>query len=299
MAVDLLEMVQQGLSPSFANMASGLFGESAPATNAALRALVPTVLAGVARKGVSESGAQSVLSMLNNPSVDTSLLGNLGGIFAAGGAQANAMMGAGSSIASSLFGDKVVPLASALSSLTGLAKPQSAGNLIGMVVPIVLAFLKRHVADGKLNAGDLAMLLGAQGEYLEGALDRRLTGALGYADPSAMVAGLSAKAGDATRAASNREIAAASKATSMPSDASAPGGSLFARWWPWLVGAVVVLFILSRLMAAQRGTEPTPAVVTTPVPAAVSAPSPAALTTPTPEAAVMPAPTQPGAATGK
>ncbi|MBS0319839.1 MAG: DUF937 domain-containing protein [Proteobacteria bacterium] len=283
MAVNLLEMVKEGLPPSFASMAGGLLGESGAATGNALGALLPAIIAGVAHKGATEGGAQSVLSMLNNPALDTSLLGRLGSIFGAGGTQANAMMNAGSMLATSIFGDKVGNLSSALASVAGLANPKSAQSLVALAVPIVLTFVKRSVASAGMTAGGLASLLGAQGTLLQGALDSRLTGALGYPDPASMLATVTGKAANATHVTADRVAAAGTPAAAATAGAEDNGRSAFARWWPWLVVAIIVLYVLSRCMNAQKAPEPAPAPspVAAPVPAAAPAPAATAPAVPT------------------
>ncbi len=274
MSVNLLEMVKEGLPPSFASMAGGLLGESGASTGTALSALLPAVIAGVAQKGATESGAQGILSMLNNPALDTSALGGLGSIFGAGGTQANSMMNAGSALASSIFGDKLGGLAGALSSMSGMSNPKSAQSLIALVVPVVLTFLKRFVSSSGTTAGGLASLLGSQGQFLKGALDSRLTGALGFPDPSSMLSSLAGKAGDAMHATTARVSDAGAAAASAAAATVDSGRSAFSRWWPWLVVAIIVLYLLSRCMNAQK-TDVPPA----PAPAApppVAAPAPAA-----------------------
>ena len=52
-----------------------------------------------------------------------------------------------------------------------------------MVVPLILTFLKKFIGDKGLNASSLSSLLAGQGPNLQGALDSRITGALGFAAP--------------------------------------------------------------------------------------------------------------------
>jgi outer membrane protein OmpA-like peptidoglycan-associated protein len=226
--------------------------------------------------------------LLNSPKVDSNLLSNVGGLFAGGGAQARAVMGTGSSLLTSLLGDKAGGMASALASVAGLRSSQSATNLMALVVPLVLAFLKKYVGANALNAGGLASLLGGQGQYLQGALDSRLTNALGFANPAALVGALSGKAGDTLQAAGAAAAGAAGKvadsaqrAGTAAADAAADAARTgFGRIWPWILGAIVVLALLLWM---SRCSQPVDKPVSQAVPPAPT-PAPAA-PAPTPPAA--------------
>ncbi|MEP7062148.1 MAG: DUF937 domain-containing protein [Betaproteobacteria bacterium] len=278
MATNLLEVVQRGMPAQFADRAAGLLGESGATTGSALGSLLPLLLAALAHKGASPSGAQSVMSMLDNPAVNTSLTSGTDALFGDGGAQASSLMASGAPIASSLLGDKVEAVAGTLSSLSGMRTTQSVTNLIALLAPIVLAFVKRQVATDNLSASGLAAFLGAQAPTLQAALDGRLTSALGFASPASMIS----TAGDPARATSPSVAPGyGTGATAMEPT------SWIGRWWPWIVAAIVVLFLLSRCMGGDvptgQSTAPVPAAPTT----AQALPSDAA---PTPPAAPVAGP---------
>jgi hypothetical protein len=265
MATNLLELVRQAIPSNFADMAGGLLGESGVATGSALGSVVPVLLAGIVRKSASPSGPQAVMAMLDNPAVDTSTLSNLGGMFSGGAATASSMMASGAGIVSSLFGDKASALAGALSSMSGMRSPQSATNLIALAAPIVLAVIKRVSGSAGSGAAGLASLLGEQGPFLQGALDDRLTGALGFGSPASMLSGVSAKAA----AAADIATPAGLRAGAMAETTGSAAGTWVGRWWPWIVAAVVVLFLLVRWMGGEKpATSPAP-------PPAAMAPAPA------------------------
>lgn len=274
MATNLLDVVKQGLPPNFADMAGGLLGESGATTGSALGSMLPVLIAGLAQKGASPAGAQSVMSMLDNPAVDPSILTNLGGLFGDGGAKASSLMTSGSAILSSLFGDKAGALAGTVATQSGMRSPQSATSLLALLAPIVLAFVKRLSTSGNLGASGLASLLAGQGTFLQGALDGRLTSALGFASPASMMSSLSAKTSDAAQATSQaaaRTYAAADAATERT-------GSWISRWWPWILAAIVVLFLLARCMGGgqpvEKAATPEPPTAMTPAPAPAPAPAP-------------------------
>ena len=288
MSTNLLSLAQTAMGTDFASKASQFLGESSATTQNALAALLPAVIGGIAQKGATAGGATGLLSLLNNPSVDTGMLGNLAGMFSGGaGGGIGALLKAGTStLVPAVFGEKSGALVSALASSSGV-KSSSASNLLAMVVPIVLMLLKKLVGERGLTAGSLSTLLANQGANLQGKLDGRLAGALGFASPGALLAGLGGAgyaAADTARragAAIAGGTATAGSAAMTASGAAATAGATgLAKWWPWLLG-IVIVGLLWWLFAPK-----TPAPAPAPAPAATTSAPPSA---PATAAATFPA----------
>jgi len=260
MNANLLSLAQQALGSDFAGLAGNLLGESAGATQSALDSLLPTVLGSIANKGATPGGAAGLMSLINGATLDTSVLGNIGGLFSGGGSGINNLMKLGTgSLVPALFGDKSGALVSALSSASGL-KSSSATSLVAMVVGLIFTFLKKLIGDKGLDAGALSSLLAGQGPSLQGALDGRLTSALGFSSPAAFLSGLGGQAANAMRGAGAAVASGAGAAA-----VTAKSGLM--RWLPWLIGLVVLWFLWN--MFSGRSTPPaTPAASTAPAPAA-------------------------------
>ena len=271
MNANLLTLAQDALGGDFSKLAGQFLGESPGATQSALGSLLPAVLGGIAQKGATPQGASSLMSLINGANLDVSSLGNIAGLFGGGGSGVNTLLKAGtSSLVPALFGDKAGALVNALSSASGV-KTASATNLLAMIVPLVLTFLKKFVGDQGLNANSLSALLSSQGPNLKGALDSRMTSALGFASPGAFLSGLGGQAADtATRAGAAVAGGAAAATTATKSG--------LMRWLPWLIGAAVVLF-LWNLMTGGSTPVPAPTAAIT-APAATPAVAPAALSLP-------------------
>lgn len=261
MNANLLSLAQNALGGDFAKLAGQFLGESQGSTQSALGSLLPALLGSIAQKGATESGASSLMSLLNGADLDVSSLGNIAGLFAGDGAGVKGLLKAGASLIPALFGDKVGALTSALSSSSGISG-NSASNLVGMAVPLVLTFLKKYIGDKGLNAGSLSSLLAGQGSHLQGALDSRLTSALGFASPAAFLGGLGSQAVQAAGA------------------AATAGASGLMRWLPWLVGAAALLF-LWNMFSGKPAPAPAPApAAKTVAPPAAPAPAAVAVTLP-------------------
>ncbi len=217
-------------------------------------------MARVAQKGATPDGAAGLMSLINGAKLDVNSLGNIAGLFGGGGSGMNDLLKAGtSSLVPALFGDKSGALVSALSSASGI-KSSSATNLLAMIVPIVLTFLKKFIGDKGLNASSLSTLLAGQGPNLQSALDSRLTGALGFASPAAFLGGLGGQAADAARragaAVAGGAGAAASAAANTAAAATVATKSGLMRWLPWLIGLAVLCSCGTCSAASQSRRRP-------------------------------------------
>lgn len=266
MNANLLTLAQDALGGDFSKLAGQFLGESPGATQSALTSLLPAVIGGIAQKGATPQGATGLMSLINGANLDVSSLGNIAGLFGGGGSGMNALLKAGtSSLVPALFGDKAGALVNALSSSSGI-KTASGTNLLAMIVPLVLTFLKKFMGDKGLNANSLSSLLSGQGPHLQGALDSRMSSALGHASPAAFLGGLGGQAADTAHRAA---AAVAGGAGSAAVAATAATKSGLSRWLPWLIGAAALLFLWN--MFSGKST-PTPPAVPAPT-AAVTAPA--------------------------
>ena len=259
MNINLLSLAQQALGDDFPKLAGSFLGESPSATQSALTALLPAVLGSIAQKGATPQGASGLLSLINGANLDTHALGNLAGLLG-GGQGMSALLEAGTRLMPALLGDKGGALASMLSSMSGI-KDSSATRLLALVVPLALTFLKKLIGDKGLNANALSALLANQGPNLQGALDSRVTGALGFASPAAFLGGLGSQATEAARRAGAAVTGGATAATSA---ATATAKSSMARWLPWVIGAGVLVLLwglLTNRWTSLPATAPLPAAV--------------------------------------
>ncbi len=87
--------------------------------------------------------------------------------------------------------------------------------------------LKKLIGDRGIYAGSLSTLLSAQGPNLRGALDSRLTGALGFTNPDAFLGGIAGEVGDGAR----RTAAAVMGGGTAVATTATPSSLM--RWIPW------------------------------------------------------------------
>ena len=272
---NLLPLAQQALGGDFSRLAGQFLGESQSSIQSALTSLLPAVLGGIAQKGATPEGASSLMSMINGANLDVNSLGNPAGLFGGSGSGIKDLLKSGTSrLVPALLGDKSGAVVNALSSVSGI-KSSSATNLIAMVVPLILTFLKKFIGDKGLNASSLASLLGTQGPNLQSALDSRLAGALGFASPAATLRGqATAMANRAGAAVGGGASAAASTATA----ATTATKSALMRWLPWLIGAAALLFVWYMFSGKQASAPASAPAPTAAAPASTPTPMLAAVT---------------------
>jgi outer membrane protein OmpA-like peptidoglycan-associated protein len=275
MTDNLLSLAQSALGGDFSKLAGQFLGESVASTQSALTSLLPAVLGGIAQKGATAEGASSLLSMINGSNLDTGILDNVAGLFGTGNNTMSSLMKLGTStLVPALFGDKSGGLVNALAGVAGI-KGSSATNLIAMVVPLIFTFLKNYISKNNLSATSLSSLFKGQGEYLSKSLDSRITGALGYASPAAMLSSLGGAAADAAQRAGAAMANGAGAAASAAATATTAAKSGLMRWLPWLIGAAVLLALWNMFSGKPTPPAPTPAPKAA-APAATPAPAPVA-----------------------
>ena len=265
MNANLLTLAREALGGDFTKLASQFLGESSSSTQLAMASLLPAVLGTVAQKGATPEGATGLLTLINGAKLDANSLGNIAGLFG-GGSGMNDLLKAGTGqFVPALFGDKSASLVNALSSSSGI-KSSSATNLLAMIVPIVLMFLKKVIGDKGLNANSLSTLLASQGPNLQNALDNRITGALGFASPNAFLGGLGGHAADAARRAGAAVASGAGAAANTAAAATAATKSGLMRWLPWIIGFAVLAFVWNMLTGKPATTSATAPATTAPAP---------------------------------
>jgi outer membrane protein OmpA-like peptidoglycan-associated protein len=239
MVENLMELMQSSLTPQLAGDASTYLGESPASTRSAVTAAIPAILAGLAQKSATAGGAAQLFNMITSPQVDTGLAANPAG-WLGGGPKTASLLSQGSSLLQGLFGDRTGALADAVGSVSGM-KTAAVSTLLSLAAPSILAWLKRYLTQGRLDSGGLASLLGGQGEYLRTRVDDRVSGALGFATPAALLSSFSSGVtGAASRVVEGVENVGTYAASAVDRVAAEPAR----RGWLWgLLAAAGVLLL--------------------------------------------------------
>jgi OmpA-OmpF porin, OOP family len=227
MSINLLDMASQVLTPDMVSKAAGLLGESPSGTTKALSGVLPLVLGGMSDHASKPAGAEALLGLLTSGKAGGGTIDNLGSLLG-GGQQSSDMMSMGSGLIGSMFGDKAGGIANLLSSFAGI-KSGSASGLMGMIAPILMGLIGKHLTGaggGGLNLGALTGLLGGQKSLATAAMPDGLKSGLGSL--LGLGSGAAALGGAATMA-----------RTAVTEEAAAATGGI-GRLIPWLLGAAVL-----------------------------------------------------------
>ncbi len=151
-------------------------------TTGAISAALPLLLAALGHNAAQPEGAQDLFGALQRDHASVDPDGALGAALSGDTKDSE-------NILSHVFGNKLPRAEAGLGQLSGLGSG-SAGTLLRLLAPAVLAFLARQVSEGGLNARDLGQTLGHEreeagrqhGGLLNAVLDRDGDGQIGLGD---------------------------------------------------------------------------------------------------------------------
>ena len=169
MAADLFQMIRGVLTPDVVDSAASRVGELPSATQRALDAVIPSLLAGVLRYGESEGGPAllGLLSQARDGDVPTDLTSN------------------GRDLTHTIFGRRLPSVVDAIAGASGV-RSSSASSLLTMAAPLVLGVLGRVRSTQGLDAGGLMRLLAKHRDAIAKAAPGGLTAAVGTSGREAL-----------------------------------------------------------------------------------------------------------------
>jgi hypothetical protein len=218
--MNLLELVQGQLSDERLARLAAIVGESGVGTRKALAgAALPAVLTGLAVEYSGEAGASRLLELMRAGGHDGSLLPNLDGALA-GGAHTDALLSLGKGQIGTILGDRVDAVTELMAADTGIRR-SSAGDLLGLLVPVVLGVLGKQLQSGG-GAARIAELLAGARPALAAIAAPGLPAALGVAN----------------------------LAVPAPAAAAPRQGAV----WPWLIVPAVTLAMFFSLRSCQQNS---------------------------------------------
>ena len=151
MATNLLDTLNQQITPSTVQQISSALGADPKTTSNAIAMALPVILGGLSRNASTPQGAQALHNALDDH--DGSILGNLGGLLGSGAAS-----GIGGAILGHIFGSKQDAVQNGVSRASGLNAAQVA-QLLAMLAPIVMGVLGRMKQQQGINANQLPNVL--------------------------------------------------------------------------------------------------------------------------------------------
>jgi hypothetical protein len=229
MAVDLIGLVSQNVTPQMISQIAGMAGLDPTTAEELVGGAVPTVVASLASAASTPGGAQKIADAVSN--ADPDLLTKLSS--ALGSGQSQVLADGASKLGSLIGGNGVSTLAAALSQHSG-ANQSTAQLAIGAVTHALVGALGQQDPSNWSDGGAIGNLLASQKSAIAAALPADLAKSLGS---SGLLQGLGA-AGAAMAASA---AAAPGAAVSQARAASASSG------FPMWAIVVIVLIVLAAL----------------------------------------------------
>jgi hypothetical protein len=248
MAINLVSLVMQFLTPDVIGRIASALGLDRTNTQTAIGAAIPGLLAGLSGVAAQPGGAQRVADAARQ---QTGVLGNFASMLGTG-AQSS-LIEKGSQMLSSLLGGRdQTALAGAVGKYAGLGQNAS-GSLLGMLAPVVMGTLAQQQGARSLDAGGIASLLSSQKDSISAALPSGFANLLGG---TGLLDSLGSVARTATAAASNTARATISAARAIGDTGQRAAGTaapVSRTWLYWLIPALAIAALLTYLFA--RPTE--------------------------------------------
>lgn len=219
MSLNLLDLAKGYLTNAAVEKVSEFLGENPTTVQSGISAALPTILGSIMNTASTGDGLSSIMGLLKNNDQSNVLsnfsetLGNKNGM--------ETMLSGGQGILSSLLGNNLGSVVSAISSFSGL-KSSSSSSLLSMAAPLLMGVLGKQVSSQGLGLSGVANLLMGQKDFVKSAMPAGLSGVASLMNFDNL--------GDFKGGKVEKEIKEVVEETS--------GGF---NWWPWLVGALLLI----------------------------------------------------------
>lgn len=258
--MNLVTTVASFITPMIANRIASALGVNSTLVTTAIGAIVPALLAGIAGKVATPSGAGALFDVIDKQ--DINLLGSFADKI--GGADQSSIIDGGTAALTGLLGgSQLGALSSAIGKFAGASPAQSTG-LIGMLAPVVLGQLGGAAKSGGLDAAGLASLLMGQKQNIAAALPAGFADLIGG---SGLLDGIA----DALPKPAAPAATASPKPATAPSPSYRPEAPAGFNWAPWAAGVALLAGLFYVFGGGIPKAPSPPAQSTAPSPATVSA----------------------------
>jgi hypothetical protein len=249
MAINLVSLIMQFLTPDMIGRIASALGLDRNNTQTAIGAAIPGLLAGLSGVAAQPGGAQKLVDTVRQ---QTGALGSFANMIGASGQ--SSLIEKGSQILSSLLGGRdQTALAGAVSKYAGLGQNAS-GSLLGMLAPIVMGTIGQQQGTRSLDAGGIASLLSSQKDNIAAALPAGFANLLGG---SGLLDSLGGAARTATAAAGQTARVTTSAARAI-GDTGQRAAAVSLNWLYWLIPllAIVAALIYFFVKPAEQVVQP-------------------------------------------
>jgi Bacterial protein of unknown function (DUF937) len=237
MAIDLVGLVSQFLTPQLVGSLARAVGVNEAAAQKLVSAAIPVVLGALATTASSTGGAQKLVDAVSNS--DPDLLTNLSGAISSGNVRA---LNDGANVLGGLLGGSgLSSIVGALSQFSSATHP-AAQAAVGAVAQSAIGAIGQQDPSNWSDPSSIAAMFGAQKNAIAAALPGEISRALGATGLLAGLGGLGAAAqtarSTAPAAASAAPATSAPAPTRPPASPAPPASSGFPIW------AIILLIVI-------------------------------------------------------
>jgi Bacterial protein of unknown function (DUF937) len=260
MAINLVSLVSQFLTPQVVGSLARALGINEAVAQKLVGAAVPAILASLGTAAAAPGGAQKISDAISNSDPDI-----LAKITQAASGGNTRFLNEGANLLNGLLGGGgLASLAGALSQFSGAPHPATQ-TLLGTATQAAVGTIGQQDPSMWSDASSILSLLNSQKDVISAALPPEVSKALGA---SGLLAGLGGAAAAATRTAASTVSSAATAASSTvssaarsiptppPPPAPTPTSSGFPTWAIILIVIVVLLAIWWFMTQNQKPAEP-------------------------------------------
>ena len=245
MAVNLVSLVMQFLTPDMIGRIASALGLDRNTVQSAVNSAVPSLLAGFSNVADQPGGAQKLVDAAMQ---QTGTLDSFARTLGAG--NQSSLIESGSQLLSSLLGSRTQNLlAEAIGKFAGMGQT-TAGSLLGMLVPVVLATITQQQGATRLDPSRIGSLLAGQKDNIAAALPPQLGNLLGG---TGLLDSFSGAARTAMATGSGAARTSASAARSVGDATLRTTATSSYNWRFWLIPAAAIAALLFYFLA--RGPE--------------------------------------------
>jgi OmpA-OmpF porin, OOP family len=162
--MNLLAELKETLNTNVTSKVAALLGEKEDKTKVAIESLIPTILGGLMKRASNESGAATLMNVIQKGNHDGSIVEQISHFLSSKDNLTN-LTTSGHSIVSMLLPDKKSSIANLISGFAGV-RNSSATTLLAIISPIILGRLGSEVKKQSLSKEGLANFLMTQKDYL-------------------------------------------------------------------------------------------------------------------------------------
>ena len=250
MAINLIGLVSQVLTPQVVARIAATLGISPAVAQKLVDGALPAILASLGGVASTPGGAQKISDAVSGQ--DSALLDNL--LKSIGGAGQSSSIASGAKLLGSLLGDQALgQLGSALGKFAG-ADPKTAGSILALAAPAVIGTLGQQDPDTWSDGNALAKLLEGQKTAIAATMSAGLGDALASTGllkgfEGASRSGAAAATGTAASAPAASTVTQPTSSTATgaigAADAAVAAKSGGIPSWVWVIAVIVVIALLA------------------------------------------------------